>query len=143
MENYSGSFSVLVVEDNPGDVELTREAFKQCFAEVHIQVASSAMEALHLLRSNVNVLPDLILLDLNLPGWGGKSLLKEIKSDGRLRKIPVIVLSNSSASDDVVESYSLNANCYIVKPLDIDIFFEKIKQIEAFWFHTALLPGTV
>ncbi len=143
MENFKSLFNVLLVEDNPADVELTVEAFKQCNAPVQIKVVSNALEALDFLRGDKGVLPDLIMLDLNLPGWDGKSLLREIKSDSRLRKVPVIILSTSSAGKDVMESYSLHANCYIVKPMDIDSFFEKIKTIEKFWLHTVLLPSTV
>lgn len=142
MENFKSLFNVLLVEDNPADVELTVEAFKQCEAPVKVRAVSNGMEALDYLRGEKNVLPDLIMLDLNLPGWDGKSLLRVIKSDSRLRKVPVIILSTSSASIDVMESYSLYANCYIVKPLDIDSFFEKVRTIEKFWLNTVLLPST-
>lgn len=140
MEKKRGPFNVLLIEDNPADVELTLEAFSQCRSDVCIDVMPSGIEALNRLQEQKEELPDLILLDLNLPGWDGKSFLKEIKSDNRLKRIPVIILSTSNADSDVAESYSLNANCYVVKPLDIDLFFEKIKRIEAFWLHTVLLP---
>ncbi len=140
MEKKRGPFNILLVEDNPADVELTLEAFSQCHSDVRIAVMPSGIEALNRLREQERQLPDLILLDLNLPGWDGKSFLKEIKSDNRLKRIPVIILSTSNADSDVAESYRLNANCYVVKPLDIDLFFEKIKRIEAFWLDTVLLP---
>lgn len=140
MEKKRGPFNVLLIEDNPADVELTLEAFSQCRSDVCIDVMPSGIEALNRLQEQKEELPDLILLDLNLPGWDGKSFLKEIKSDNRLKRIPVIILSTSNAESDVAESYSLNANCYVVKPLDIDLFFEKIKRIEVFWLDTVLLP---
>lgn len=104
---------------------------------------SNGVDAFNYLRSNQDALPALILLDLNLPHWDGKSLLREIKADKVLRKIPVIVLTTSNSNEDVMESYGLHANCYVVKPLDIDEFFQKIKHIEAFWLDTALLPTMV
>lgn len=140
MEKNRGSFNILLIEDNPADVELTMEAFSRCQTNVNINVMSNCIDALHLLHESTRALPDLILLDLNLPGWDGKGFLKEVKSDNRLKKIPVIILSTSNADNDVAESYRLNANCYVVKPLDIDQFFEKIKRIEAFWLDTVLLP---
>jgi chemotaxis family two-component system response regulator Rcp1 len=140
VENYGNPVNILLVEDNPADVELTRQAFKECRGNVSIDVAYNAMDALHYLRSGANPLPMLILLDLNLPGWDGKNLLREIKSDSSLRKIPIIILTTSNSGRDVAESYSLQANCYIVKPLDVDVFFETVKRIEQFWLNTALLP---
>lgn len=142
MENFQSLFNVLLIEDNPADVELTEEAFERCDSSINLHAVSSGIEALDYLRDEKHVLPDLIMLDLNLPGWDGKSLLREIKQDSRLRKVPVIILSTSSADSDVLESYSLYANCYIVKPLDIDSFFEKVKTIEKFWLNTVLLPNT-
>lgn len=143
MEHYKIPINILLVEDNPADVALTMEAFKQCQFPTHILVKDNGMEALDHLHKLTNSLPDLILLDLNLPRWDGKSLLKEIKSDARLKRIPVIVLTTSNSEQDVLESYNLHANCYIVKSLDIDQFFKKIKGIETFWLNTALLPSMV
>ncbi|MDX1940444.1 MAG: response regulator [Saprospiraceae bacterium] len=143
MENYRGFYNILLVEDNPADVELTMEAFSRCQSSVNMTVMPSGIEALNHLHKDDEELPDLILLDLNLPGWDGKSFLKEIKQDSRLRKIPVIILSTSNSNNDVEESYSLNANCYITKPLDVHLFFEKIRCIEAFWLNTVALPSTV
>jgi CheY-like chemotaxis protein len=135
--------NILLVEDNPADVELTKEAFKQCQLPAHILVKPNGMEALEYLRTHLHNLPNLILLDLNLPRWDGKSLLRAIKSDRALRRIPVIVLTTSNAEQDVLESYDLHANCYIVKSLDIDHFFEKIRCLETFWLDTVLLPSRV
>lgn len=143
MEYYKIPINILLVEDSPADVALTLEAFKQCNYPAHILVKDNAMEALDYLRASDTNLPDLILLDLNLPRWDGKSLLREIKSDQALKRIPVIVLTTSNSEQDVVESYDLHANCYIVKSLDIDQFFKKIKGIETFWLDTALLPSMV
>ena len=143
MEYYKIPINILLIEDSPADVALTMEAFKQCHNPVHILVKDNAMEALDYLRASDTNLPDLILLDLNLPRWDGKSLLREIKSDQSLKRIPVIILTTSNSEQDVVESYDLHANCYIVKPLDIDQFFKRIKGIETFWLETALLPSMI
>lgn len=143
MENFKNSINILLVEDNPADAELALEAFKQWQLFLNVQIKQNAMEALHYLRTQAAKLPDLILLDLNLPRWDGKSLLKEIKFDQTLKKIPVIVLTTSDAKQDVEECYNLHANGYIVKSLDIDQYFKKIKGIETFWINTALLPSMV
>lgn len=143
MENLKNSINILLVEDNPADAELALEAFKQWQLFLNVQIKQNAMEALHYLRTQAAKLPDLILLDLNLPRWDGKSLLKEIKVDQTLKKIPVIVLTTSDAKQDVEECYNLHANGYIVKSLDIDQYFKKIKGIETFWINTALLPSMV
>lgn len=143
MENFKNPISILLVEDNPADAELALEAFKQWQLFLNVQIKQNAMEALHYLRTQGTKLPDLILLDLNLPRWDGKSLLKEIKFDQTLKKIPVIVLTTSDAKQDVEECYNLHANGYIVKSLDIDQYFKKIKGIETFWINTALLPSMV
>jgi len=140
VENYKNRVNILLVEDNLANVELTREAFERCVTPVRMEVMHNGMDALHYLRNVPDSLPDMILLDLNLPHWNGISFLKEIKSDHTLKRIPVIVLTTSSAEKDVTESYNLHANCYIVKPIDIDHFFEKIKHLEVFWFDTVLLP---
>lgn len=143
MEKYKGSIDILLIEDNPADAALTIEAFKHCQYQINILVQPNGMEALNYLHNQATKLPDLILLDLNLPRWDGKSLLKEIKSNNILKKIPVVVLTTSQAERDVIDCYNLHANCYIVKSLDIDQYFKKIKGIETFWFDTALLPGMV
>lgn len=143
MEHYKRPVNILLVEDNPADAALTLEAFKQCQSRAHIIVLPNGLEALYYLRSETNKQPDLILLDLNLPRWDGKSLLQEIKSDTVLKKIPVVVLTTSDAKNDVMECYGLHANSYVVKSLDIDQYFKKIKEIDMFWMDTALLPSMV
>lgn len=143
VEHYKIPINILLVEDNPADVVLTTEAVKQFEFPARIVVKNNGMEAWDHLRASPGNLPDLILLDLNLPRWDGKSLLRELKSDASLKRIPVIVLTTSNSEQDVVESYDLHANCYIVKSLDIDQFFKKIKGIETFWLNTALLPSMV
>lgn len=139
MKNVKTHYRILLVEDNPADVQLTVEAFKECKSSVQLEAISSAFEALAFLKMGEK-LPDLILLDLNLPGWDGKKFLREIKSDEKLKGIPIIVLTTSNNYQDVKDSYELQASCYIVKPIDIDHFFEVVKRIEEFWLTTALLP---
>ncbi|MFN7120133.1 MAG: response regulator [Saprospiraceae bacterium] len=143
MEHYKSPVNILLVEDNPADAALTLEAFKQCRSHANITVLPNGMEALYYLRSSTIKLPDLILLDLNLPRWDGKNLLQEIKSDAVLKRIPVVVLTSSNARNDVMECYGLHANCYVVKSLDVDQYFENIRDIEKFWLDTALLPSMV
>ena len=136
---------ILLIEDNPGDVRLTQEAFKEGRLKVDLDYVMDGEEALKYLRKEnpytESPTPDLILLDLNLPRWDGKELLKIIKSDPLLRFIPVVVLTTSIAEKDVIESYSLHANCYLNKPVDFDRFFEVIQKIEDFWLNTVILPG--
>jgi CheY-like chemotaxis protein len=133
-------FEILMVEDNPADARLTQEAFKG--SEVHsvLSVVKDGVEAMAFLRrtgcyANVGR-PDLIFLDLNLPRKDGLEVLSEIKGDASLRRIPVVVLSTSCAEKDILRSYDLNANCYIVKPADLEQFFEVIRSTERFWLIT-------
>ncbi len=139
VKNVKTHYRILLVEDNPADVQLTVEAFKECKSIVQLEAIPSAFEALAFLKMAEKP-PDLILLDLNLPGWDGKKFLREIKSDEKLKGIPIIVLTTSNNYQDVKDSYELQASCYIVKPIDIDHFFEVVKRIEEFWLTTALLP---
>ncbi|MEZ4825164.1 MAG: response regulator [Bacteroidia bacterium] len=138
--------NILLVEDNPGDVRLTKEALKEArfFDNVNLSVVPDGEAALHFLKRQgkyVNeATPDLIFLDLNLPKVDGRQVLKEIKEDRHLRVIPVVVLTNSEATQDIQKSYDLHANCYITKPVDINRFFEVIKSIENFWFSIVQLP---
>lgn len=137
---------ILMVEDNPGDVRLTREAFYEVALRVNMHVASDGAEAVAFLSSaadNARALPDIILLDLNLPKKNGHEVLAEIKTDQRLRHIPVIVLTTSCDERDVIMAYSLYANCYIAKPLDLEQFLIVVKQIEQFWFELVQLPRSV
>ncbi len=135
---------ILLVEDNPGDIRLTQEAMREAKMTNSLHVAkngASAMDFLRRLGEFENApRPDLVLLDLNLPRKNGKEVLKEMKDDPQLRRIPVIVLSTSDAHRDVTDSYDLHANCYINKPVDFDDFLKVVQSIECFWFHMAKLP---
>lgn len=133
--------TIMLVEDNPGDVRLTQEALKG-LAPRKLVVARDGLEALKTLRSAqlADDLPDLVLLDLNLPGIHGHEVLREIKEDQRLRTIPVVIVTSSSDRLDVQRSYELYANCYITKPADLDRFFELIRGIDRFWLELARLP---
>jgi len=136
---------ILLVEDNQGDVLLTREAFKEAKVLNHLSVVSDGVEALAYLRRegsfSDSVRPDLILLDLNLPRKGGREVLAELKGDERLRGIPVVVLTTSQAEEDIAQAYRAQANCYISKPVDLDQFVRAVRSIESFWLTLAKLPS--
>ncbi len=135
---------ILLVEDNPGDVGLTIEALKEAKVFNKLTVVKDGIEALSLLRRQGQharaTRPDLILLDLNLPKKDGREVLAEIKADDNLKHIPVIILTTSESEQDVIKSYNLHANCYIVKPLDLDRFITVVKSIEDFWLRIVVLP---
>ena len=135
---------ILLVEDNPGDVRLTRETLKESKLLNRMSVVVDGVEALAFLRREGRYAgetrPDLILLDLNLPKKDGREVLAEIKADESLRRIPVIVLTTSSAEQDILKMYDLHANCYITKPVDLDQFSVVVRAIEAFWFTIVKLP---
>jgi two-component system, chemotaxis family, response regulator Rcp1 len=135
---------ILLVEDNPGDVRLTREALKEGKVNNNLQVAADGMEALALLnrqgKFSQAVRPDLILLDLNLPKMDGRELLAKIKADDNLKRIPVVILTTSRDEQDVLRTYNLHANCYITKPVDLTQFIGVVKSIEDFWFTIVKLP---
>ena len=136
---------VLVVEDNPADVRLTREAMRESKLINKLSVVSDGVEALAYLRkegeyANVNM-PDLILLDLNLPKKDGREVLEEIKKDAALQVIPVVILTTSEAEQDILKSYHLHANCYISKPVAFDKFIKVVQSIESFWFSIAKIPS--
>ena len=139
-----GPIEVLLVEDSPGDVRLTREALKDAKVHISLHVAADGMEAMAFLkREGVHggaPRPDLILLDLNLPKKDGREVLKEIKESADLGSIPVVVLTTSAASEDVMSSYRLHANCYITKPVDFDKFVSVVKTIDEFWLTVVRLP---
>lgn len=139
--------NVLLVEDNPGDVRLTQEAFKEANMAIQLNVTMDGAEAIKYLRKEEKysdvLTPDLILLDLNLPKKDGREVLKEIKTDDTLKRIPVVVLTTSNAEQDVMKSYNLHVNCYINKPVDFEKFFDIIQKIEEFWLTTAILPTRV
>ncbi len=135
---------ILLVEDSPGDVRLTQEAFKDSRILNNLHVVSDGVEALAFLRREPRyagaVQPDLIILDLNLPRKNGQEVLAEIKEDPDLKHIPVIVLTVSSAEEDILRSYNLHANCYITKPVDLERFLTAVKGIENFWLAIVKLP---
>jgi CheY-like chemotaxis protein len=135
---------ILLVEDNPGDVRLTREALRDGKVSNNLHVAVDGVEALAFLRRSGKYLgaprPDLILLDLNLPRMSGREVLEQIKEDPELRTIPVVVLTTSQAEQDIVKAYELNANCYVTKPVDLDQFITVVKSIEDFWLTIVRLP---
>jgi CheY-like chemotaxis protein len=135
---------ILLVEDNPGDVRLTREAMKEARVSTRMHVVPDGAEAMAFLRGEGRYAgkprPDLILLDLNVPRKNGLEVLAEIKGDDRLKRIPVVVLSSSQAETDILESYNHHANCYIAKPADLDRFLEVVRAIETFWLSIVKLP---
>jgi CheY-like chemotaxis protein len=137
--------NVLLVEDDPGDVLMTREAFEE-YLNNRLDVVSDGSEALAYLRREPPYAdaprPDLILLDLNLPRRDGREVLAEVKADESLQHIPVIVLTTSRADEDVLRSYQLHANAYVTKPVDFDGFIEAIKQIDHFFVSVVQLPAT-
>ena len=135
---------VLLVEDNPADVRLTQEAFRDGKIHNTLAVVKDGVEAMDFLHRRGKyadaVRPDLILLDLNLPRKDGREVLAEIKADPSLMRIPVVVLTTSRAELDIVKTYDLHANCYVVKPVDFDQFMHVIHSIENFWLSAVTLP---
>jgi len=144
MEDIPKAVNILLVEDNPGDVRLVVESLKESKRPTNLITVKDGVEAIaYLHREGIyanEVRPDIILLDLNLPRKNGKEVLKEIKKDPDLKRIPVIVLTASSAERDIINSYDLNANCYITKPVSLEQFTEVIKSIENFWLKVVKLP---
>ena|ERR1700722_6096908 len=135
---------VLLVEDSPGDVRLTQEAFRDARASIHLHVASDGIEAMAFLKhegtQDNTPRPDFILLDLNLPKMDGREVLARIKEDDILQTIPVVILTTSDAEVDVMKSYQLQANCYLVKPVQLEAFITLVKSINDFWLTKATLP---
>ncbi|MFC4543638.1 response regulator [Halosolutus amylolyticus] len=138
------SIDVLLVEDNPGDVRLTQEAFNAVTADISLHVTTDGLEALdclsRLLEDPSASLPDLVLLDLNLPRMGGFEFLENVRSDSDLANLPVLVLTSSEATEDVRESYDRCANAYLTKPTDPDEFVTIAEAVVNFWFEQAALP---
>lgn len=136
---------ILLVEDNPGDVRLTKEALLEGRVLNRIHVAWDGVEALEFLHREGKFAdaprPDIILLDLNMPRMDGRECLARIKSDPELHRIPVVILTTSEADQDVFRSYDLHANCYISKPVDLEQFMKVVKTIKQFWFTIVHLPG--
>jgi CheY-like chemotaxis protein len=138
------SLDILMVEDNPAHARLTREAFKHIKSQSVLTVVKDGVEAMAFLRrsgeyANVGK-PDLIFLDLNLPRKDGREVLSEIKNDPNLRRIPVVILTTSSAEQDIVACYDLHANAYIVKPAELDAYFDAIRGAETFWLTVTRSP---
>jgi CheY-like chemotaxis protein len=136
---------ILLVEDNDGDVELVLEAFKRSKIKNNITNVGNGIEAISYLRKEGKYKdlnrPDLVILDLNLPIKDGRWVLTQIKSNEDLNDIPVIIMTSSNSQKDILNSYKLNANCYITKPLDLEEFWKIMSSIEAFWLSTVKLPS--
>lgn len=141
---FSRPVEILLVEDNPSDVRLTIEAFKDAKVRNNLTIATDGVEAMAILKKEDKyqdaARPDLILLDLNLPLKSGHEVLTEIKADEDLKSIPIVVLTTSSDDQDILKSYEFNANCYITKPVDFDQFLNVVKYIESFWLEVVILP---
>lgn len=137
--------TILLIEDNPGDVRLTQEAIKEGKVRNIMHVVSDGVEAMAFLRRSgrytTAVRPDLILLDLNLPKKSGLEVLAEIKVDDQLKRIPVVVLTTSQAEQDILQSYNLHANAFVTKPVDLMNFINAVKSIEGFWLEIVQLPS--
>jgi two-component system response regulator len=135
---------VLLIEDNPGDVRLTREALSESKRDLRLSVVSDGIEALRFLRRESPhesaPRPNLILLDLNLPKKDGREVLEQIKTDDELKVIPVIVMTTSDAQADIRRAYGLHANCYVTKPADFDAFVGLVRSLQQFWLSVAKIP---
>jgi len=144
MNNHGKPIDILLVEDNPGDVRLAQEVFKEAKVANDLHVVYDGVEALAFLRREGQykdaARPDIILLDLNLPKKSGHEVLMEIKSDDKLKRIPVVILTVSKDEEDVIKSYNLYANCFITKPVDLNQFLNVVKAIEDFWLTIVKLP---
>jgi CheY-like chemotaxis protein len=135
---------VLLVEDSPGDVRLTREALKEGKVRNNLSVVSDGVEAMEFLRREGRYAqaprPDIVLLDLNMPRKDGREVLAEMKSDESLKRIPVVILTTSEAEQDILKTYDLHANCYLTKPVDLEQFISIVKSVEDFWLTIVQLP---
>jgi chemotaxis family two-component system response regulator Rcp1 len=138
------AIEVLLVEDSPGDVRLTKEVFREANMDIHLHVASDGLEAMAFLRRQEPHThaprPDLILLDLNLPKMDGREVLAQIKNDDSLKTIPTVILTTSHSQADIVRSYQLQANCCLSKPVQLDAFESLVKSINDFWLTKVKLP---
>jgi two-component system, chemotaxis family, response regulator Rcp1 len=138
------SIEVLLVEDSPGDVRLTQEAFHAAKMSVHLHIATDGVEAMAFLRREGAYAhaprPDLTLLDLNLPRMDGRAVLALIKEDNNLKTIPTVILTTSGSEEDIRKSYQLHANCYFTKPVQLDEFENLVKSINDFWLTKVTLP---
>jgi chemotaxis family two-component system response regulator Rcp1 len=144
VEAERAHMEVLLVEDSPGDVRLTQEAFRDANMSIHMNVASDGVEAMAFLRHEGAHAdaprPDLILLDLNLPKMDGREVLAQIKGDGNLKTIPTVILTTSESEADIIKSYQLQANCYLSKPVQLDAFENLVGSINDFWLTRVKLP---
>jgi chemotaxis family two-component system response regulator Rcp1 len=144
-ESPSMPVDILLVEDNAGDVRLTREVLRDSKVRNNLIVASNGEEALACLRKQGKfkdtIRPDLILLDLNLPKKDGREVLAEIKDDADLKRTPVVILTTSKAEEDILRTYNLHANCYVTKPVDLEQFVKVVKSLEDFWLAIVKLPN--
>ena len=144
MVERNGPIEILLVEDNPGDVRLTKEALKEGKVYNNLHWAKDGVEALEFLKRQGKHAdaprPDIILLDRDLPKKDGREVLEEIKTDGDLKRIPVVVLTTSKAEEDVLRTYNLHANCYVTKPVDLEKFMVVVKTIDVFWLTVVTLP---
>jgi chemotaxis family two-component system response regulator Rcp1 len=142
--NEEGSIEILLIEDNPADARLTELIFKECRRSIGLSIARDGVEAMDLLHKKGKYAnaprPDFILLDINLPNKDGREVLAEIKSDPELKQIPVAILTASEAEEDILHSYWMHANCYLIKPVELDKFKEMVRSIMDFWFGIAKLP---
>lgn len=140
----SNPIEILLIEDNPGDVRLTQEVLQEGKIHNHLSIVEDGAKAIAFLRQEPPYQnaphADLILLDLNLPKKGGQEVLEVIKADRALKRIPVVILTTSTAEEDIIRAYNLHANCYIPKPIDLDQFIRVIKSIEEFWLTIVKLP---
>lgn len=139
MTQYLEPIEVLLVEDNPGDADLTRETFEANRLHLRLRIAVDGVEALRMLRAGAR--PDLVFLDLNLPRKGGRDVLREMKEDDELKHIPVVVLTSSESERDIAQSYALGANCYVTKPVGLEAFQRVVGQTGSFWFTVVRLPA--
>lgn len=143
-KNVGKPVDILLVEDNPGDVRLTKESLRDAKVLNKIFVAKDGVEAMEFLRKEGSFkdmhMPDLILLDLNLPRKDGREVLAEIKEDPKLKHIPVVILTSSKADEDILKAYNLHANCYVTKPVNLNGFVEIMHSLGEFWFTIVKLP---
>jgi len=144
MNETDGPVEILLAEDNPGDVTLTKKALEEGKLANNLHVTTDGVDALQFLRQEGEhedaPRPDLVLLDLNMPRKDGEDVLEEMQADASLRRIPVVVLTSSESEEDIAKSYELNANAYLTKPVDFDGFVEIVNRMEDFWFQVVKLP---
>ncbi len=143
----TNSINILLVEDNPADARLIKEVFKDTRIKNKLYVVKDGVDAMNFLNQEAEYAdiprPDVILLDLNLPRKDGREVLKELKEDEALKRVPIVILTTSSAEEDIIRTYNNHANCYITKPVDFDQFLKVITSIEEFWLNIVKLPSNL